>query len=279
MRTFLFVLFAIAAVALGGMWLLVQTEPGTGEVAVTEGAPPPPPPPEPAAETAEAAASGEEILSDAVPEENAFADSEAAVGEERFAVAAAPEPEPMVATQSIQEQFESREVTYNRPPSTLALNHPIDVSLVINATGVEGAGAEALDGFDGEVVERDVELTDVVSAQLTGPGFDIVEQTVERQRLSPRVLNRWQWRVTPTKEGRQTLVLEIFGYADGALEGEPLDAYRDEIVVEVENLDRVISFAREYEPVFAIGAGVAGGLSALFGFLRFRGERKRRKSR
>lgn len=279
MRTFLFVLFAIAAVALGGMWLLVQTEPGGGvEIAVTEGAPPPPPPPEQSAETAEAAASGEEILSDAASEENAFADSEAAVGEERFAVAAAPEPEPMVATQSIQEQFESREVTYNRPPSTLALNHPIDVSLVINATGVEGAGAEALDGFDGEIVERDVELTDVVSAQLTGPGFDIVEQTVERQRLSPRVLNRWQWRVTPTKEGRQTLVLEIFGYADGALEGEPLDAYRDEIVVEVENLDRVISFAREYEPVFAIGAGVAGGLSALFGFLRFRGERKRRKS-
>ena len=184
-----------------------------------------------------------------------------------------------MATQSIAEQFESREVTYNRPPSTLALNRPIDVSLVINATGEAGAGRAALDGFDGEIVERDVELTDVVAAQLTGPGFEIVSQNVEpRQQLSPRVLNRWQWRVTPTEEGRQVLVLEIFGYAAGALEAEPLDAYRDEIVVEVRNLDRVISFAQEYEPVFAIGAGVFGGLSALFGFLRFRGDRRKRKS-
>lgn len=284
MRTFLFVLFALAAVAMGGMWLLVQTEPGAGDdMAMTESAMPPPPAPEEssAVMAEESASAADEAFADADVGDEGFGDEAAAEEEERFSVAAArraaPEPDPVVATQSIREQFESREVTYNRPPATLGLNHPIDVSLVINATGVEGAGAEALQGFDGEIVDRDVELTDVVSAQLTGPGFDIVEQTVERQRLSPRVLNRWQWRVTPTKEGTQTLVLEIFGYADGALEGEPLDAYRDEIVVEVENLDRVISFAREYEPVFAVGAGVAGGLSALFGFLRFRGERKRRK--
>ncbi len=285
MRTFLIVLFAVAAVTMAGMWLLLQTEaPGAADGAyeaaeyevMTESAPPPPPPAPvasaPARRTAESDDAGvaDEMASGAVAAE-----------EESFAIASAPapEPEPMVATQSIAEQFRSREVTYNRPPQTLALNHAIDVSLVINATGVEGAGAEALAGFDGEIIDRDVELTDVVSAQLTGPGFDIVEQTVERQRLSPRVLNRWQWRVTPTREGTQTLVLEIFGYADGALEGEPLDAYRDEIVVEVRNLDRLISFAQEYEPVFAVGAGVFGGLSALFGFLRFRGDRKRRKSR
>lgn len=293
MRTFFVILFAIVAIGLGGFWLLAQTAPPTdggsyetAEAVLDAEADDSMEASSEASEDAarEAAAeSFEEVFADVLEEEDAFA--EAAEADDTFGVAAAPPPpppapasEPVVATQSIAEQFRSREVTYNRPPSTLALDHAIDVSLVINATGEEGAGAAALQGFDGEIVERDVELTDVVSAQLTGPGFDIVEQTVERQRLSPRVLNRWQWRVTPTREGTQTLVLEIFGYADGALEGEPLDAYRDEIVVEVRNLDRVISFARDYEPVFAIGAGVAGGLSALFGFLRFRSERKRRRS-
>lgn len=282
MRTFFVVLFALAALGLGGLWLLAQTtQPGAAEYEVVMT--------EPSA-TAEDAASAEdavaaeeadafeEVFAEVLSEDDAIEEAEA---EDRsFGVTAAPPApgvQPQVATRSLAEQFETREVTYNRPPSTLALDRPIDVSLVINATGVEGAGTDALQGFDGEIVDRDVDLTDVVSAQLTGAGFDIVEQTVERQRLSPRVLNRWQWRVTPTREGTQTLVLEIFGYADGALEGEPLDAYRDEIVVEVRNLDRVISFAREYEPVFAVGAGIFGALSALFGFLRFRGDRKRRK--
>ncbi len=55
----------------------------------------------------------------------------------------------------------------------LSLNKAIDVSLVINATANEDAGKEALQGFQGEIVERDVDLSDIVSAQLTGVGFDI----------------------------------------------------------------------------------------------------------
>lgn len=311
MRTFLVVVFALAAVAMGGMWLISQTEPANEATEVLAEAAPAPAAPEKSAPPEDEAGPGALSAEDAPPlspaeqEElnGAFGGTIGVLGDgfgistettdmepstRSVGVAAAPaappppapmpEPEPVVATQSLAEQFKSREVTYNRPPSILALDHPIDVSLVINATDEQGAGAAALDGFDGTIVERDVELTDVVSAQLTGVGFDIIEQTVERQRLSPRVLNRWQWRVTPTKEGTQTLVLEIFGYADGAFEGEPLDAYRDEIMVEVKNLDRLISFARDYEPVFAIGAGVAGGLSALFGFLRFRNDRKRKKN-
>ncbi len=45
--------------------------------------------------------------------------------------------------------------------------------------------------------------------------------------LSGKVLNRWAWRVTPTEIGEHTLILEIFGYASGSLDAEPLDAYRD----------------------------------------------------
>ena len=178
----------------------------------------------------------------------------------------------------LEAQFKSRRVTYNRPPQKLALNKPVDVSLVVNATADENAGKEALEGFKGEIVERDVELSDTVSAQLTGAGFDITSQTVERQRLSGRTVNRWQWRVTPTEEGEHTLMLEIFGYATGSLDAEPLDAYRDVIAVEVEQLDQIVSWAKGVQPLFAVLAALAGIGSACFAFLRFREEKKQTKA-
>ncbi len=174
----------------------------------------------------------------------------------------------------LEAQFKSRRVTYNRPPEKLALNKPVDVSLVVNATADENAGKEALEGFKGEIVEREVELSDTVSAQLTGVGFDITSQTVERQRLSGRTVNRWQWRVTPTEVGEHTLMLEIFGYASGSLDAEPLDAYRDVITVEVEQLDQIVSWAKGVQPLFAVLAALAGIGSAIFAFLRFREEKK-----
>lgn len=195
----------------------------------------------------------------------------------RVAEAAPAETAPAEAAASpLASEFKSRQVAYNRPPSRLVLGRPIDVSLVINATADEEAAREALEGFKGEIVERDVDLSNIVSAQLTGVGFDIVTQSVERQKLSDRTLNRWQWRITPTEPGSHTLILEIFGYESGALEAEPLDAYRDEIVVEVRELDRLVNLAQRYQPVFAVVAGAAGAISALLALLRFRAERKKK---
>ena len=216
--------------------------------------PPPPPPPPPAAEPTVTAQS-EPVYEPAIAQ-------------------SAPAPAD-AAPAGLQSQFKSRKVTYNRPPAKLVLNKAIDVSLVINATDDADAGKEALQGFPGEVVERDVDLSDTVSAQLTGIGFDISTQTVERQKLSGRTINRWQWRVTPTEVGTRTLILDIFGYESGSLDAEPLAAYRDEIVVEVQQLDQIIDWAKGVQPVFAVLAALAGALSALIGFLRFREERKK----
>jgi len=223
--------------------------------------PPPPPPPPPVAAIIEAPAA---VGAPAAVEAPVTAQAEPATA----SVAAA-------AASGLQSQFKSRKVTYNRPPAKLALSKAIDVSLVINATEDADAGKDALQGFPGEVVERDVELSDTVSAQLTGIGFDIETQTVERQKLSGRTINRWQWRVTPTEVGTRTLILDIFGYESGSLDAEPLAAYRDEIVVEVQQLDQIINWARGVQPVFGVLAALAGAASALFAFLRFREEKKR----
>jgi hypothetical protein len=177
---------------------------------------------------------------------------------------------------SLAEQFKTRKVAYNRPPSILYLDRPIDISLVIDATAAADPAAQ-LQGFPGQVVERDVSLSDAVSARLTGVGFDIASQNpgAERQVLSSHTPNRWQWRVTPTEPGTHTLMLDIFGYKTNSLDAEPLDAYRDQITVEVRQLDSVIKWARGIQPLFAVIAAIAGLLSALIAVLRFRRDGKK----
>jgi hypothetical protein len=268
----------------------LRSAPATAEPVPADPAPPPPPPP-PApsprslsAESLDAAPSARAV---APPDATAPAPTDTApapAADPVVAPASAPAAAAAAAaaasdvTPSLASQFKSRKVTYNRPPEKLALGKAIDVSLVINATADADAGTDALQGFPGTVVERDVDLSDTVSAQLTGVGFDIITQTVERQKLSGKTLNRWQWRVTPTEVGTRTLILEIFGYESGSLDAEPLDAYRDEIVVEVQQLDQVINWAKSVQPVFAVLAALAGAASALFAFLRFREEKKNGRS-
>lgn len=192
--------------------------------------------------------------------------------------AATADASPAPAAAGVDAQYKSRKVTYNRPPKTLVLDRPVDISLVINATDDANAGQEALQGFPGTVVERDVDLSDFVSAELAGTDFDIQLQTTSpRQKLSPKIPNQWRWRVKPTKTGEHTLTLTIYGYASGSLDAEPLDSYRDVITVEVKEFDKVINWAKSVQPVFAVLAALAGALSAVFAFLRFREERKRNK--
>ncbi|MEZ5938559.1 MAG: hypothetical protein R3C52_10090 [Hyphomonadaceae bacterium] len=312
MRTAIAILFAIVALASAGVWALLQyglepeiaaEESVLADASDLEAAAPPPAPPEAvveaapdvaadvAAESAIEAAKAGAMVREAAPSPSALEtlaldeDGESDLESRGLEVrtqsvttaaeeaSAAPAPQPTAP--SLEDRFKSREVAYNRPPKTLALGRSIDVSLTINATDQSGAGADSLQGFPGEIVERDVDLSDVVSAQLTGVGFDITTQSVQRQKLSDKVVNRWQWRVTPTEEGTRTLILEIFGYANGSPDAEPLDQYRDDITVEVKQLDRIITWARGAQPVFAVAAGAAGVLSALFAFLRFREEKKR----
>lgn len=192
------------------------------------------------------------------------------------AASAAPVTTAAAAAASVADEVKQRTLTYNRPPSKLALNRAFDVSLVINATDNPDAGKDALKGFPGTPTEATVEASDTVKAQLTSTGgFDIVSQTVEIQRLSGKIVNRWQWRVTPTETGTRTLILDVIGFDAGSNVGRPLDSFRDEIVVEVQQIDQVINWARGVQPLFAVLAALAGAMSALFAFLRFREERKR----
>jgi len=178
---------------------------------------------------------------------------------------------------SLESQFKSRRLTYNRPPEKLALDRAIDVALLID-TSRQTDAVDRLQGLPGEIVERDVDLSDTVAAELLGAAFDIQLQTTStRQKLSSKLANEWRWRVTPKQKGTHTLTLNVYGYAVGSLDAEPLDSFRDEITVEVEAVDEIVTWARGVQPLFAVLAALAGVGSAAFAFLRFREEKKQTK--
>jgi hypothetical protein len=178
------------------------------------------------------------------------------------------------APTGLEAQFKSRRLTYNRPPEKLALDKAIDVSLIID-TSRQTDAAERLQGLPGTIVERDVDLSDTVSAELLGAAFDIQLQTTStRQKLSSKLANEWRWRVTPRQKGTHTLTLNVYGYAVGSTDAEPLDSYRDDITVEVQPVDEIVTWAKGVQPVFAVLAALAGLGSATFAFLRFREEKK-----
>jgi hypothetical protein len=182
------------------------------------------------------------------------------------------------APTGLEAQFKSRRLTYNRPPEKLALDKAIDVSLIIDTSRQTDAAAR-LQGLPGTIVERDVDLSDTVSAELLGAAFDIQLQTTStRQKLSSKLANEWRWRVTPRQKGTHTLTLNVYGFAVGSADAEPLDSYRDDITVEVQPVDEIVTWAKGVQPVFAVLAALAGLGSATFAFLRFQEEKKQTKA-
>jgi len=186
-----------------------------------------------------------------------------------------PDAQAAAAPASLGAEFRSRRLTYNRPPQTLFLDRAIDVALIID-TSRSADAAGRLQGLPGEIVTRDVDLADTVAAELLGAAFDIELQTTStRQKLSARLANEWRWRVTPKQKGVHTLQLNVYGYAVGSLDAEPLDSFRDEITVTVEPVDEVLAFARQVQPLAAVIAALAGVGSVAMAFLRLREERRR----
>jgi hypothetical protein len=256
--------------------------PGTADAPAApteEPAEPATPPPVSPFSTLNTPAPGEPATAPATPAEGPV--PLAPAGEQRVTPQNSPAPAAAASSDavsaSLEAQFKSRRLTYNRPPAKLALDRAIDVALLID-TSRQTDAVDRLQGLPGEIVARDVDLSDTVAAELLGAAFDIQLQTTStRQKLSSKLANEWRWRVTPKQKGTHTLTLNVYGYAVGSLDAEPLDSFRDEITVEVEAVDEIVTWARGVQPLFAVLAALAGIGSATFAFLRFREEKKQTK--
>jgi hypothetical protein len=191
-------------------------------------------------------------------ETNALADAEAIGSMTRSA--AGPSPDASVA-QAVADGVRTAEIRYNAP-ETMLLNMPVDMRLVIDASGMEDLKS-LLEGLRGAMRKGQAELTRQVTASLYGSGFDIRPLKPERQVLIEDRASSWQWEVTPRQEGERTLILELFAHPGGSDAAAPVQEFRDEIEVRVTVLSRALGFMQTTQPVLgfaaaAVSLGLAG---------------------
>jgi hypothetical protein len=163
---------------------------------------------------------------------------------------------------------------YNHPKQML-MGHSTGISLVLR-TDWEGKDlpkelADALKALPGEVRQGISKITGVMSAELSGRGFEVSPAGRQERSVSPPQQASWNWQVTPTETGRaQPLKLHLYSHLQGT-EGtmEPLlvKTFDATINVDVTTWDWLVSQARTLEPVYAVGAALIGLLTALMAFL------------
>lgn len=168
-------------------------------------------------------------------------------------------------------EAQAANIGYNAP-ETMRLNQPTTIRLEMDASQTENL-SERLAGYFGDIREATVDVDRRVSARLEGPGFEINSRNAgqEVQVLSTSTVNAWEWEVRPLELGEQVLTLTIFNHADGA--AEPMETYRDPIVVEVSTFAQVLGMAQTAHPIVGVIAGAVSLIIAVFGFARRRRNR------
>ncbi len=165
--------------------------------------------------------------------------------------------------------LESVPIAYNRP-TEMRLGRAADVRMIIDSSGTTDLQA-ALEGFIGEIIESEAEVSSRVSAHLSGrDGLEVRPLTPELQELDPAGSNTWQWNVIPKKSGARTMELSIYAYPADSDTARPVRTYTDTITVDVQTMDHVYAFAQTSEPVVGFAAGGASLLLAVWTFFRRR---------
>jgi hypothetical protein len=165
--------------------------------------------------------------------------------------------------------LDSVPIAYNRP-TEMRLGRAADVRMVIDSSGTTDLQA-ALEGFIGDIIESEAEVTSRVSAHLSGrDGLEIRPLTPEMQELDPAGSNTWQWNVIPKKSGSRTMELSIYAYPSGDAAARPVRTFTDTITVNVQTIDHLYAFAQTSEPVVGFVAAGASFLLAVWTFFRRR---------
>lgn len=116
---------------------------------------------------------------------------------------------------SLKGLWESASIAFN-PPATLE----IDEQYVLTLSMWPSANPEIKkDGSFTETNETDstietysIQITPVMEARLSGEGFKITPHSPDIQLLSYTEETRWQWTITPVKEGTQLLNLTVIAH-------------------------------------------------------------------
>lgn len=159
-------------------------------------------------------------------------------------------------------------------PEVMTLEKPEQVSLLI------GRGRDARQRIQDILSTNEevgptvpVMLSQRVTAKLTGPAFDITPLDAPEKNLGLLQSAVWIWDVTPKREGRQTLTLEITSLAvDRTGNTYPIEGTQKQIVVRVDVtpdhkrkafFNRLAGFAQDSLPVLESWEKWFGALALL----------------
>jgi hypothetical protein len=167
-----------------------------------------------------------------------------------------------------------RPLEYNRPDQML-LGRKTEITLVLRTdwTGKDMPAevSEEFKNLPGEVQQGITKVTQVMSAELTGRDFDISPSARQERTVVPPEPVSWNWQVAPTETGEsKPLKLRLYAHLQGPTGTMPpilvktLDAT---INVDVTTWDWVVNQARTLEPIYAVGAGLLGLLTAIITYM------------
>jgi hypothetical protein len=111
------------------------------------------------------------------------------------------------------QNLESGVAAFN-PPRTMTMGKPTRVILPIGPKAEASDVVTAAGGSPGTTVTVAVKIGEHMTATLTGSAFKIVPIGDPRRDLGLSSSETWEWDVTPTAEGNQTLRVEIETFAE-----------------------------------------------------------------
>jgi hypothetical protein len=164
-----------------------------------------------------------------------------------------------------------RPLEYNRP-QTMFLYRKSDIGLVLrtdwNGKDMPADVADELKGLPGEVAQGLTKITRVMSAELSGNGFDIAPSgRQERMVVVPQPVS-WSWQVTPKESGAdKTLKLRLYAHIEapsgGTMSPTLIKTLDTGITVDVKTWDWVLAQIRAVEPVYAVIAALLALLTVV----------------
>jgi hypothetical protein len=171
-------------------------------------------------------------------------------------------------------QLLEKPLEYNHPKEML-IGRKTAVALILS-TDWDGKDlpkelSDELKGLPGEVKQALTKITRIMSAELTGKGFEISPAGSQERAIAPPEPAAWKWQVTPSEIGPdKTLKLRLYAHVQGADAATPplliktMDAAID---VDVAPWDWLVSEARTLEPAYAIAAALIGLIAAILAFI------------
>lgn len=168
-------------------------------------------------------------------------------------------PSNQLSTKPLAEEYRGKSDTFNAidetlsklPLGNIAFNVPramnIDTTTMIQlALGLKTSvdKLKEMIAATGEKVGANIRIADRMEARLSGQGFSITAITPETQAISGTDITKWEWEVTPKREGVQRLhlTLSVLLNVDGASTGRAVRTFDRDIDIQVTLKQRVSAF-------------------------------------